>query len=319
MDGIWEVAGTCGACGHGDWRPAFAIHGRRYGQCLRCAVVRLVDRIAPAHLGLIYDGYYAAEPPDGEQLEHDLANPTFAVRQRRLERAMGRLPRRLFEVGCGDGNFLVTLQRAGWDVSGSEYGETARIVRQRHGLAVTNVDIVRATPPGAPFAAVGAYHVLEHIYQPADWVAAVHRMVQPGGILHLQVPNYAALARVLAGEGWASWCFPQHVFLFTPATLEALLARSGFRVEGTSTWDPWHGPGTAESSFVNQVGRLWGAGSPWPREIHANARPAPGPPPASQTVRRVMRSVVGAGSDAWARLEALLGRGAVVDVVARRI
>jgi hypothetical protein len=94
MDRIWEVAGTCGACGHGDWRPVFAIRGRRFGQCPHCAVVRLVDRVAPAHLGLVYDGYYPAELPAGRQLERDLANPTFAWRQRRLERAMDRRLRR---------------------------------------------------------------------------------------------------------------------------------------------------------------------------------------------------------------------------------
>jgi len=314
---LWEETRECGACGSDRWAPAGAVCGRRYARCLGCGVVRLYDRVAADRLDLLYAGYYPGADPSPGELRRQLANPTFAQRRRRLEKAVPVSRRRLLEVGCGDGNFLAYLRSRGWTVQGAEYdAETAALVHRRHGIAVTVGDVASVPPPGAPFPAVAAYHVLEHVYRPAEWLASVRGMLEPGGILHLQVPNHGSLTRRLTGAAWASLMFPQHVVFYTPRTLLALLAREGFAPLAMTTWDPWHGPGTLAVSVLNQARRVAGRGLPW-----TDALGGAGEHGAAGAVHerrpRLARRIVDALSVPLARAEALAGAGAVVDVVAR--
>jgi 2-polyprenyl-3-methyl-5-hydroxy-6-metoxy-1,4-benzoquinol methylase len=319
---LWEEARECGACGSGRWRGAGEVCGKRFARCEACGVVRLYDRVAADQLHRLYAGYYPGADPSPDELRRQLDNPTFAHRRRRLEAAVPAPRRQIFEVGCGDGNFLAYLRGHGWQVHGSEYdAETVALVRRRHGIGLFVGDVADAVPPGAPFQVVAAYHVLEHVYRPAEWLAAVRRMLGPGGVLHLQVPNQGSLTRRLTGPAWASVMFPQHVYFYTPRTLSTLLRRTGFAPLATTTWDPWHGPGTVAGSLVNQARRMAGRGLPWadPLDGAGKATDAPASTESAAAVRspRLARRVLDAVSARLARAEALAGAGAVVDVIAR--
>ncbi|WP_420130639.1 class I SAM-dependent methyltransferase [Longimicrobium sp.] len=319
---LWEEVPECGACGWARWRAAGEVCGKRYARCEACGVVRLYDRVAGDQLHRLYSGYYPGADPSPDELRRQLDNPTFAHRRRRLEAAVPVDRRRIFEIGCGDGNFLAYLRGHGWRVHGSEYdADTAALVRRRHGIELFVGDVADAVPPGAPFKVAAAYHVLEHVYRPAEWLAAVRRMLGPGGTLHLQVPNQGSLTRRLTGPAWASVMFPQHVYFYTPRTLDALLRRAGFAPLATTTWDPWHGPGTVTGSLVNQARRIAGRGLPWSDPLagagervdavaFAGTAAAARPP-------RLARRMLDAASVRLARVEALAGAGAVVDVIAR--
>lgn len=322
---LWEEARECGACGSARWDAAGEVCAKRYARCAECGVVRLYDRVAVDHLHRLYAGYYSGADPSPDELRRQLENPTFAHRRRRLEAAVPAVPaarRRIFEVGCGDGNFLAFLRGHGWDVHGSEYdAETAALVRRRHRIDLFTGDVADAVPPGAPFQVAAAYHVLEHVYRPAEWLAAVRRMLGPGGTLHLQVPNHGSLTRRLTGAAWASVMFPQHVYFYTPGTLAALLRRAGFAPLATTTWDPWHGPGTVTGSLVNQARRMAGRGLPWSDPLAA-ARERVDAGSSAEVAAfarrpRLARRMLDAAAARLARAEALVGAGAVVDVIAR--
>lgn len=318
--GLWEEARACGACGSVRWRAAGVVCGKRFARCAECGVVRLYDRVAADQLHRLYAGYYAGADPSPNELRRQLANPTFAHRRARLEAAVPAERRRIFEVGCGDGNFLAYLRGHGWRVHGSEFDpQTVALVRRRHGIGLFAGDVADAVPPGAPFQVVGAYHVLEHVYRPAEWLVAVRRMLAPGGILHLQVPNHGSLTRRLTGAAWESIMFPQHVYFYTPRTLSALLRRAGFAPLAVTTWDPWHGPGTVSGSLVNQARRMRGGGLPWSASLPGDGGgTAPAAAlPASTRKPRLARRMLDVAAAGLARAEAVAGAGAVVDVIAR--
>jgi len=169
---------------------------------------------------------------------------------------------------------------------------------------------------------VGAYHVLEHVYHPAAWVQRVRGILEPGGLLHLQVPNGASLTRQVTGQTWAAFVFPEHVYFYTPDTLGSLLERSGFSVLTATTWDPWHGPGTVSRSVYNLANRVLTGRLPWkdPIEDHEPPRPAPAAahPTPRHPWRAVSRALLESASGRLARIEAIVGRGAVVDIIAER-
>jgi SAM-dependent methyltransferase len=213
----WEEASTCHLCATVEWHPVGAIYGRRYGQCDGCGVVRLIDRVAESALGLLYAHYYHPDHLSPSALEAQLRNPTFAYRKRRIDSMRGRREQRIFEIGCGDGNFLAVMQRAGWKVDGSEFGsEAVSLVRQRHGISISQGEVTKQRPASAPFPVVAAYHVLEHIYRPVAWLEQVRLLIEPDHLLHLQTPNWNALSRAMTGLAWASMTFPQHVYSIPP-------------------------------------------------------------------------------------------------------
>src|SRR5579862_5813481 len=217
----WEEALECDLCGSTRWRPAGVICGRRYALCAGCGVVRLVDRVAESSLGLLYAHYYNSDELSGEELEQQLKNPTFEHRRRRIESMRGSRERAIFEIGCGDGNFLAFMQRAGWTVNGSEFGsEAVSLVRHRHHIAIAQGDST-GTPPSTPYPIVAAYHVLEHIYRPSEWFREVRTLIEPRGLLCLQTPNWDSLMHALTRLAWSSMTFPQHVYFYTPRTLSA--------------------------------------------------------------------------------------------------
>ena len=75
------------------------------------------------------------------------------------------------------------------------------------------------------------WHVIEHLTGPRRVLTDIHRILKPGGRLLLELPNYDGYARAVFGTYWAALDVPRHLYHFTPATLDALLRRVGFRPE----------------------------------------------------------------------------------------
>jgi hypothetical protein len=57
----------------------------------------------------------------------------------------------------------------------------------------------------------------------------------PGGVLAVEVPNGASVRARRDGAGWALLGLPEHVSQFSPASLRALLARSGLELVALDT------------------------------------------------------------------------------------
>lgn len=308
----------CGVCGGTGFHELPRLVPWPLVECTGCGVVRLYERVPAEMAAHLYAAYYPgedpAEDPDPVELARQLRNPTFRHRSRRLEARCPPRMRSLLEIGCGDGNFLAHLRGRGWEVEGTEIDPgTAEMARRRHRLAVhvAGLDGVPAVDGGRR--AVAAYHVLEHVYDPAAWLREVRELLRPYGVLHLQVPNWDSLTRRATGAAWTSFAFPQHVYFYTPLTLTALLERSGFEVESRTTWDPWHGPGTLAGSLAASFRR------PPPPEGEVQAAGTAAPPGHRRgLLRRAARGALDLAAAPLARAEALVGRGAVVDLVARR-
>lgn len=252
-----EPVPTCVLCGSERSRRLFRLPPYGYVACRECGLVRLSPRVAARDLSSFYDALYR-EPYEHarEALPQQLANPTFAYRAARLTAvAPGR---RLFEIGCGDGNFLAVMQARGWDVAGSEvHGSAVRVARDRHGLDLHVIGFDDFKIPGSRHDAVGAYHVLEHLYDPRAVLKGIRDALNPGGVLHLQLPNIRSLDGRLGRQSWWGLRCPQHVTFYEPRHLRQLLAEEGFRVLSIETYDPWHSPGAMELTMRAMAKRAY--------------------------------------------------------------
>ncbi|MFC1693277.1 class I SAM-dependent methyltransferase [Candidatus Latescibacterota bacterium] len=145
---------------------------------------------------------------------------------------------RLLDVGCGRGHWMHYIRElSSLDVEGVELSEdAASYAREQHGLTVVTGDLVSARFKDDSFEAVYLRHVLEHVTEPAAFIAEVFRILIPGGICAVHVPNDESLTnklkrflyRVGYGIEYGSLFYPLHVNAFTPSSLDRFFNKAGF-------------------------------------------------------------------------------------------
>lgn len=161
----------------------------------------------------------------------------------RLTRVAGR-PGRGLEVGSYVGGFLAAAREWGWAFQGVDASERVCAFAARRGLAVTygTIETVRAS---RPFDAIAIWNTFEQLPHSRQAVATARRLLSPGGVLVVRIPNGAfymrwrrrltgALSgvaeRVLAHNNLLSFPYRQG---FTRASLTRLLREGGFEIART--------------------------------------------------------------------------------------
>ena len=140
-----------------------------------------------------------------------------------------RAPRpRALELGCATGSYLAALYRRGWDVEGVELCEGPARAAVSAGWTVHQGTLETASLADESFGLVAAWMVLEHVPRPVETLAAMQRLLRPGGLLLLGVPNAGCWQRWLFGADWYCLDLPRHLQHFSEARLRAVLERVGF-------------------------------------------------------------------------------------------
>ena len=150
--------------------------------------------------------------------------------------AHGLSGQRVLEVGCGRGEYLTLLQRAGMDAHGVEYSREAVSHGRGRGLKVARAFLGKGAPrlPEGPFKAFFMFSFLEHLPHPGDTLRAIARNLEEGAVGLVEVPNFdMILERDLFSE-----FISDHLCYFTQATLTAALALHGFEVLACT--EVWH-------------------------------------------------------------------------------
>jgi 2-polyprenyl-3-methyl-5-hydroxy-6-metoxy-1,4-benzoquinol methylase len=175
-----------------------------------------------------------------EQATHSLAY----IGQPVLRRLHGASARRVLDCGAGNGALSGQLAAAGFDVVGIEPDRKGVLIaRQAHPSVAFHEFGVQHDPRQlmrleAPFDAVVATEVVEHLFAPQQLPAFAAAVLKPGGHLIVTTPYHGYLKNLalsVAGA-WdkhhtALW-HGGHIKFFSRATLSSLLADSGLRVVG---------------------------------------------------------------------------------------
>ena len=134
----------------------------------------------------------------------------------------------ILDLGCGRGELLELLERAGRHARGVDLNKVAVAAARERKLQVTCGDVFETlahTPPDT-LAAVTAFHLIEHLTycDITRLLAEVHRVLRPGGLFICETPNALNL-RVAASEFYQD---PTHVRPVHPALLKHALRAAGF-------------------------------------------------------------------------------------------
>ena len=155
-----------------------------------------------------------------------------------VERAIreSEQPGTILDVGCGGGLFLNLLKDRGKSGApgpfiGLDFSLDAAGAAWHHsGIPAICGSLTTAPLAPGSCAAVTMFHVLEHLYDPASYLEAAHRLLAPNGRLIVQVPNAACWQFLLFGERWNGIDVPRHLIDFRAEDLDQLLGTCGFEV-----------------------------------------------------------------------------------------
>lgn len=135
-------------------------------------------------------------------------------------RAMDIIPSTgtLLDVGCGAGHFLTLAQQKGLAAVGLELNESAVARARSVGLNVRLETIEdAASRESGGFDVITAFQVLEHVAKPRDFLTFACRLLRPGGVLIIAVPNSGGWLRFAGG---VLECPPHHVTRWNGAALQ---------------------------------------------------------------------------------------------------
>ena len=230
---------ACPLCGVAPRPFAIDFQGLQLARCERCGLQFQSPR--PVFEDLVRAIYGPAYHPPGEHITDSIRRYQFERQMRWLERpeASGR---RLLDVGCGSGAFMAFARARGWEAEGTDVVLTPA-------AAATGARLWEGQLPSIEFGA-SRYHavrfnqVLEHTQDPLAELHAARAVLEPGGTLHVGVPNLAGFNITLKSwqsrlglkrRRWKHYGALHHLWFFTPRTLARLVAAAGLQVIGWET------------------------------------------------------------------------------------
>jgi 2-polyprenyl-3-methyl-5-hydroxy-6-metoxy-1,4-benzoquinol methylase len=196
--------------------------------CRRCGLIWTNPRPSAADMNAYYETVYRSDytghsaPPLRKIVRGFLG----AADRRRLVRPF--LPdasARMLDVGCGAGELVYLMRRAGVDASGLEPGiEFAGFARAVLRVPIQTAPVEAARVPAGSHDLVTMFHALEHVPDPRGLLTTVRGWLQKGGHLIVEVPNIASCVQAPSHQYHYA-----HLHHFTASTLSALGEAAGLR------------------------------------------------------------------------------------------
>ena len=202
----------------------------------------LLDQVVECKCGMIYiaprldaelieSGYSSGEDP-AFVAQNENRIRTFAGKIRSVLNRTGQnaKSRKMLDVGCAGGAFLVAARDAGFDVQGiepshwlGEYG------RKSYGLNVRQGILMPGVFPDGTFDVVTVWDVIEHVPDPHSLLETVHAALKPEGYLWVSYPDAGSLAARILGWKWPFW-LSVHLHYYRRDSMRRQLEGAGFEV-----------------------------------------------------------------------------------------
>lgn len=239
----------CPLCGEDQSRLLFEKYGFPIHACHICGFVfarpmlslRFASTAAGAawaqamsadHLAFITQPFYKA-----------CAVKRFTYELQQVLRYCARPPHRFLEIGASIGIGLEVATAFGLTAVGIEPDAAAYAVAARGVGEVRHEYFQAATLPPASFDIAMSLDVLEHVPDPINFLIDIRKVLRPGGLVAIQVPNAGALMSLVDGADNQIFNGLIHLNYFDPESLDQAAQIAGFELVATTT-------------FLSELGKL---------------------------------------------------------------
>jgi 2-polyprenyl-3-methyl-5-hydroxy-6-metoxy-1,4-benzoquinol methylase len=217
-------------------RPGFMVV-----QCTQCGLRRLDPLPSQQELKKLYEDdslkhEYIRQGSTAYVAGSERAEPFIQDRLKAIAAAC-HCTGRILDVGAAQGSFLYEAKQLGWEPLGLELSpEGIQWAKDHYDVELRSQTLIEAVLPPASFDAVHLSHVLEHLPDPVETLAELRRILKPGGVIAIEVPNefddlFQLFRTRMLRRQPAPYAVPSpHVYFYTPETLRRLLVQNGFDV-----------------------------------------------------------------------------------------
>lgn len=212
-------------------------------RCRQCGLVRTEPVLSGSEMMQYYSlSYYGAGkvkftgPAEGitKFFNHSRARTVLSHVRGSPEMSSSK-PAKVLDIGCGRGNLLMSLKHLGCECHGVEREEFPKDGLPQDIMFHTG-ELNNIAFDGNSFDAVIIWHVLEHVEDPVAMIGEASRILRPGGLLAIAVPNFGSLQAELFKKDWFHLDLPRHIYHFTPGTLAAIIEKFGFSISNKTTF-----------------------------------------------------------------------------------
>lgn len=138
-------------------------------------------------------------------------------------------PGPVLDIGAGDGTLIDALTARGREATGLERGDQS-------GRADFSDEPLDRVEGDGTWSAVIFWHSLEHLPEPGDAIRQAARLLRPGGVVLVAVPNTASLQAQAFDDRWLHLDLPRHLVHLSDVSLRDGLERAGFRMTRRSDY-----------------------------------------------------------------------------------
>lgn len=226
-------------------RMPFSISFDDHGLLLAERNTELLDALSTiytldANIGYLQEGY-------------DIARPYLEDFWSYLEKQLpaATRPLRILEIGCGGAVLLGRLKNLGHEVLGIDPSPLSRRASAAMGIEILPTMLQRGLDIGS-FDLIFSMDVLEHAFDPDDFISLSNEYLKDGGRVIYSVPD--AGPSIDLDE--ISFAMHQHLQYFTELTLRDRLERSGLssvRVSKSDYGGSLYGVGQSSGSAAGQM------------------------------------------------------------------
>lgn len=129
---------------------------------------------------------------------------------------------KLLEIGCGRGDFLKGFKNIGLDVYGMDISKEAIDMNPGIDVEIVNIEKNFSKHPNNMFDVIYSKSLLEHLYDPENYMREAHRMLKRGGLFLTLVPDWEANYKTYFDDY-------THRTPYTKVSLNDLYKMSGFK------------------------------------------------------------------------------------------
>jgi SAM-dependent methyltransferase len=133
---------------------------------------------------------------------------------------------RWLDLGAANGALVRAAREKGFDAEGIDLSSVAVESGKAEGVRL-HVSTIEEWDPPYRYSMITGFDILEHVPDPLDFVRHVCRLLEPGGVAALAVPNTHSIFSRLMGKNWWFYIPEEHLTYFHPKTIEGIYRKVG--------------------------------------------------------------------------------------------
>ena len=249
------VAANCPACDRDDADFKYEKYRCQFRECRHCKTIYMSPRPSRE----VMDYYYSNSenyaiwnkyifPKSEANRREKICRPNLEAIVAECKRSGMQKPRFL-EVGAGFGTFAELANQIGYfgDVFVLEHTPDMVASCRAKGLNVIDAWLEEAGPEHREsFDVAACFEVIEHIFDPFDFLKVVSGLLRTGGLFAFTCPNGRGFDTMML-EGAAPAVDTEHVNLFNTDSIGIVLERAGFELVSVET------PGQLDVELVRRA------------------------------------------------------------------